>query len=689
VDRLPSFFLCLFAGLTILGLVYVIDTGEMKAAKRAVNDDLRKELNAVGNELQSALNARLYHTRGLASFVVARPDYSWDDFERYANAIQGRQQGILSLQIAPNAVVTYITNHERNRAALGHDLLADPVHIPMARKGIAERRLLIVGPVELRQGGTAIIARQAIFLPDVDTGIDEFWGFAITLIDVPPLLAEAGLGAPPPGLEFALRGKDGRGAKGEVFFGDGAVFSGANPVIDVVLPSGTWQLAARHSGPIPAHQLRWRLWLWVGGLGFALALGWLLYNLIRKPAQLKAAADRATQALQESQTALRRSEELYTRATHAGRVGVWDWNLETDALSFSRELEEMLGCAEGEHIHTFVDFRRRVTASHADYQKQEALAYLADDTKDDFTSEYSYVTADGEVRWMATRANKVFDETGRAVGLTGTDTDVTSMKRAQEALNEAKEQAETANRTKSEFLANMSHELRTPLNSILGFSELLRSEAFGRLGHERYREYADDIHGSGTHLLDVINDILDVSRIEAGVFELSEEAIDLSDLFDTCLTMIGGRAKEGGVDLKVDLAADLPQLTADPTRMKQIVLNLLSNAVKFTPPGGRVVLGGRLAEDGDLLLVVNDTGIGISEKLLSHVFEPFTQVESVHQRSHEGAGLGLTLVNSLVRMHGGMVNIESDARSGTTVQVRLPAARLVFYPTQAVASEGA
>ena len=280
------------------------------------------------------------------------------------------------------------------------------------------------------------------------------------------------------------------------------------------------------------------------------------------------------------------------------------------------------------------------------------------------------------MRWFATRGNRMYDETGRAFGVTGTDTDVTETRRAQEALHAAKEQAETANRTKTDFLANISHELRTPLNSILGFAELIQSEPFGKIGDKRYREYISDIHGSGTHLLNVINEILDVSRVEAGMLDIADDAVDLREAFQICLTMVADRASKAGVEIKVELPDDIPVLTADPTRFKQIVLNLLSNAVKFTPPEGRIVLSAARADDGGLRVQVADTGIGIPDTALPSIFEPFVQVENVQQRSHEGAGLGRTLVKSLTELHGGTVSAESVPGEGTVVTVTFPAERL-------------
>ena len=234
----------------------------------------------------------------------------------------------------------------------------------------------------------------------------------------------------------------------------------------------------------------------------------------------------------------------------------------------------------------------------------------------------------------------------------------------------AKEAAVAASKVKSEFLANMSHELRTPLNAIIGFSDTMRSRLFGPM-HARYEEYAVLINESGQHLLNLITDILDLSKIEAGKFVLDPRPVDVAESVASCLDMTRRRAQETGVTLTASLPDDLPMLIADPRSVKQILLNLLSNAVKFTPKGGAVSLSVK-AEEGALHLAVRDTGIGIPGKTLERIGMPFEQAENDPLRAREGTGLGLALVKSLVEKHGGRVKIESREGFGTTVSVELP-----------------
>jgi PAS domain S-box-containing protein len=253
--------------------------------------------------------------------------------------------------------------------------------------------------------------------------------------------------------------------------------------------------------------------------------------------------------------------------------------------------------------------------------------------------------------------------------------DITERKAAEEALASAKAVAEAASRAKSEFLANMSHELRTPLNAIIGFAEALECEIFGTLG-DKQREYVLDILSSGRHLLAIINDILDLAKIEAGKLELSPEPLDLAELLEGCLMLVRGHAHEKGIRITFEAPADLPMLHADPLRLKQITINLLSNAVKFTPAGGEIALSARIAPCGGAEIEVRDSGIGMSREQISLAMQPFGQVESSLTRKQEGTGLGLPLVNTLVEMHGGTIEIESEVDSGTTVRLRFPRACL-------------
>ena len=260
--------------------------------------------------------------------------------------------------------------------------------------------------------------------------------------------------------------------------------------------------------------------------------------------------------------------------------------------------------------------------------------------------------------------------------------DTTARKETVARLKQAKTEAELANRSKSEFLANMSHELRTPLNAIIGFSELMQNEAFGPLGDAQYKAYATDIHDSGTHLLSLICDILDLSKIEAGKLELSEEEVDVARAVETCRRIVEVRAQDAGLLLETRLPPDLPRLRVDERAFKQIILNLLSNAVKFTPSGGRVAVDAHIDETGRFVITVSDTGIGMAIADIPKALTPFGQVENLLTREHQGTGLGLPLVNSLVVEQNGTLDIDSEPNRGTTVTIVFPAERIINRATR-------
>lgn len=245
-------------------------------------------------------------------------------------------------------------------------------------------------------------------------------------------------------------------------------------------------------------------------------------------------------------------------------------------------------------------------------------------------------------------------------------------------LRRALVRAEEASRAKSQFLAAMSHELRTPLNAIIGFSDMMRHETVGRLGSDRYRDYAGSIHDSGRHLLELINDVLDVSKIDSGAMEISPEEVALHKVVHAAVRMVRDQAAARGLHLSLDLPDPVPVLMLDPRRVKQVLLNLLSNAVKFTDPGGRIGVTATFPVDGGAVVVsVFDTGIGMTGAEIATAISPFGQADGDLNRRYSGTGLGLPLAKQLTELHGGVLDVTSEPGVGTTVSIRLPAGRVV------------
>lgn len=278
-----------------------------------------------------------------------------------------------------------------------------------------------------------------------------------------------------------------------------------------------------------------------------------------------------------------------------------------------------------------------------------------------------------EFIWVEMRSHAIDSDAraGAARQVVSVFRDITARKADALAVESARSEAERANDAKSKFLATVSHELRTPLNAIIGFSEMLAREDEMKLDAARRQDYARLIRDSGEHLLAVVNGILDMSRIEAGHFEIVTEPFAVKPLIESCRKMMSLRAEQAGIQLFADIASDLPEINADPRALRQVVINLVSNAIKFTEHGGKVDIVAR-ALGSEIELVVSDTGVGIPESDLAKLGDPFFQGRATYDRMYEGTGLGLSVVMGLVKLHGGTVEIESRLRKGTKVTVRLP-----------------
>ena len=397
---------------------------------------------------------------------------------------------------------------------------------------------------------------------------------------------------------------------------------------------------------------------------------------------------RFEKALEESRAAL-------AEAQAQAKIGNWRWSIVEDRLvSCSEEFARIYGVGLDGIYELLAHEVERVV--HPDDRQRVAEAFARFDAEcGDYEIEYRITRADGEVRDVVEIGSTVCDSGGRPVEQTGIVQDITERKAAEQAVRDArdaleervaertreleqrkeallvaKEQAEIANRAKSEFLANMSHELRTPLSAIIGFAEILKDERLRPKDPVQAEDYLNDIHVSGQHLLSLINDILDLSKIEAGNAQLQEDEIDLSDMVATCLRLVSPRAAEAGLQLRFAPPEDsLPPLRADYRMIKQILTNLLSNAVKFTPEGGWVEVDFWIQRSGGYVLRVADSGIGMAPDDIPRALSRFEQLDSRHSRKYDGAGLGLPLVKSLVELHGGTLELTSELGVGTTVTV--------------------
>ena len=391
----------------------------------------------------------------------------------------------------------------------------------------------------------------------------------------------------------------------------------------------------------------------------------------------------------DAELVLRESREQFR--DYAEVASDWYWSTDADLRFYY--VSELIVASTGLNPAEMIGSKQTDTLELCGDDK-EAAAAVARHIKDVESGRpfknfvRSYVAEDGTRQWWSISGKPVFDESGAFAGYRGTGRNITSGIEAREALRTSKEEAELSNRAKSEFIANMSHELRTPLNAVIGFSGLLQQEPFGGLGHEKYREYIDDIRESGEHLLSLINDILDLSKVESGNAELYEEDLSFARVVESILNIMKHHAIEGDIELRIEIPDDLPLFFADERKIKQVLMNVLSNAIKFTRPGGNVTIAASASAENGFVFQVRDTGIGIAEEDIPSAFAKFRQIDSDLNREYEGTGLGLPLAKGLVELHGGTIGLESRIRLGTAVTVRLPPERIVPVPDRQV-SDGA
>jgi len=401
----------------------------------------------------------------------------------------------------------------------------------------------------------------------------------------------------------------------------------------------------------------------------------LCANLQRSYGELQSAnADlqRDVAARIAAEEALRKSEERF----HDYATAASDWFWETGPDHRFTYMSPRMGAHGFDPVMLLGKLRwERAADTEADAETWRAHRVVLERHEPFRGLTYRIHRDDGVLVFVESSGQPVFDAAGNFKGYRGVGRDVTERVRADQALREARDLAEAASKAKSMFLANMSHELRTPLNAIIGLSEMINDQVLGAES-PKYREYAGDIGTSGRHLLGIINEMLDIAKIEAGKYMLDESAVDLAALAEQATRILGIEAERAGLTLTTELESGLPQVRADAGAIRRILFNLLSNALKFTPRGGRVTLSIRRLDE-KIEVAVSDTGIGIAEEDIPKLMRPFAQVEGAYQRRYGGTGLGLAIVRALAELHGGKLEITSAPDQGTRVRLLLPAARIL------------
>lgn len=390
--------------------------------------------------------------------------------------------------------------------------------------------------------------------------------------------------------------------------------------------------------------------------------------LMQANADLAKTVDQRTDALNRELRARTESEERVRDYAEVSSDWFWESDADHRFTFFSKRSTNILNM----NIEEVLGLRREdIAAEDTDTEKWRRQAEALNNQESFRDFRYLVLWGDGTKHMMSTSGKPVYDSDGRFVGYRGSGTDITDEIRAQEVRDRALVEAERANKTKSHFLATMSHELRTPLNAIIGFSDVLANQYFGPPGAGKYKEYAKDIHSSARYLLELVNDLLDMARIESGKANVEKSEFEIAPFIQDCLQSVLPKAHEKSLQIEIALDDDLTYLHADPRSLKQILLNLLSNAVKFTPENGHIDI--QLSDVGDQVEIdISDTGVGIAPERLAVIKEPFERGRENPYEAQEGWGLGLSIANALTVAHGGRLDISSAPGVGTKVSVRLP-----------------
>lgn len=373
--------------------------------------------------------------------------------------------------------------------------------------------------------------------------------------------------------------------------------------------------------------------------------------------------------VKKNEMILESQRQKLAEAQALAHMGHWRWQVGSSEIDCSDEIYGIFG-VDPLSFKTTIDELERLI-SRRDIGRIMQAFQRAIINQNPYDMDFRIKRYDGGFRFLRCEGRCETDEEGDVIALYGILQDITDQKQHERELQEAKESAEAAYTAKSRFLANMSHELRTPLNAIIGFSEMMQQSILGPLGSEKYYDYVTGIHESGRHLLDLISDILDMSKIEAGKYELVVEELDVCQMINLARNMVEGRALDSEIKTSVYFASEPLIINADRRALMQILLNILSNAIKFSEQGGEVSISADV-QDEQVYIAISDNGIGIPAHKISVITRPFEQVSSELTRGHEGSGLGLSITKELAELHGGGLHIDSTVGEGTTVTIRMP-----------------
>ncbi len=628
--------------------------------------------------IETELNTRLYLTKGLAGLVHSNNNVTEEEFLKFAESLGDQREGIRSLQLAPQGIVTHVWPLETNRGAIGHNLLSDPERRKAANLAISAERIWLAGPVNLIQGGRALIGRLPIFTEnrsDIDAPPQEtFWGFGTILIDLDNFFEITGLNDPAIQEIVTIRGKDAEGRQGDIFFG--AEKTQANQIVttDVTLPAGSWEIGV-FPGPEITHWKGQELF-WLGIIIAATLLSLATYTLLRLPKKFRATVEQTTNALHNQET-------LFRDAVEALPDGFLIFDATDRLVTFNERIKSLFATSkkvivEGNSYEHILRHGCELGQFKNYQQGSENIDYFIDRRMKN--RQHGYLTIEEPLdsgKWV-----RIVERPIRGGGTVCFVVDITKLKYNEAELADSRDKAQAANDAKSNFLATVSHEIRTPMNVVLG---LLETIADSQKIPKKQLNLLQTAHQSAKQLLHILNEILDISKMESNKLQLEPEPFRLTAAVNNVIQLAQPMALEKGltIELNAQVTEQEEYWMGDHKRIQQILFNLLSNSVKFTEQGSISVTLSKTNEMngiGNWLFSVSDMGIGFNSADADKLFEPFSQLDSGAQRAHEGTGLGLAICKQLVELMGGQISATSAPGKGATFQFSLPLTRASKEP---------